>query len=40
MFHKRLLKEFSDTTKYTAAVVFFQWIGMAANLLFLTRLPV
>lgn len=35
MFHKRLLKEFSDIKKYTAAVVFFQWIGMAANLLFL-----
>lgn len=35
MFHKRLLKEFRDTRKYTAGIVICQWLSMVANVLFI-----
>ncbi len=35
MFHKRLLKEFADTRKYTAGIVICQWLSMVANVLFI-----
>ena len=35
MFHKRLLREFADTRKYTAGIVLCQWISMVANVLFI-----
>lgn len=35
MFHKRLLKEFADTRKYTAGIVICQWSSMVANVLFI-----
>ena len=35
MFHKRLLKEFADTRKYTAGIVICQWLSMIANVLFI-----
>ncbi len=35
MFHKRLLKEFADTRKYTAGIVICQWFSMVANVLFI-----
>lgn len=35
MFHKRLLKEFKDTRKYTAGIVICQWFSMVANVLFI-----
>lgn len=35
MFHKRLLKEFKYTRKYTAGIVICQWFSMVANVLFI-----
>ena len=32
MFHKRLLKEFSDNRKYVAGMVIMQWAALHANL--------
>ena len=31
MFHKRLLKEFSDNRKYVAGMVIMQWAALLAN---------
>ena len=31
MFHKRLLKEFSDNRKYVAGMVIMQWVALLAN---------
>ena len=33
MFHKRLLKEFQDNTKYVVGMVATQWVSLVANVI-------